>query len=293
MTCAEFQDLVGAYALHALDPDEKNACDAHLGDDGARHQGCIEALDQARAIADRLVLEPVPIRPPPSVWTAIEHAVRSLPGAAASPAPPLAATTKPFRARFAAGPWPRPWLVAASLAIGFAWAGVSLRRAATHLAASQTRLATAEQKIETLAAEAAARKQCERDLAALRVDSERRAEAVAMLMRGSVRVVPLAAQPGAPSGLRATALVDLPSHSGMVMLDGLVPATDKDYELWVIRGSEKKPAGLLRAGDHLLARIDPALLTNGADAFAVTLEPAGGSLAPRGPILLVGAMPRI
>lgn len=291
MTCAEFQEAVAAYALGALDPDEKNACDAHLSDADARHQGCREALDQARAMADRLVLEPVPIRPPPSLWTAIEEAIRSLPRDAASPAPPFAATTKPSRARLAPGPW--PWLVAASLAIGFSWAGVSLRRAATDLSASQSRLAAAEQKIETFAAEAAARKQCERDLAALRVDSERRAEAVAMLMRGSVRVVPLAAQPGAPSGLRATALVDLPSHSGMVMLDGLVPATDRDYELWVIRGSEKKPAGLLRAGEPLLARIDPALLTDGADAFAVTLEPAGGSLAPRGPVLLVGAMPRI
>ena len=65
----------------------------------------------------------------------------------------------------------------------------------------------------------------------------------------------------------------------------------RDYELWLIRGTRKIPAGLLR-GDTtgtLITALDPALLREGLpDALAVTLESAGGHEQPQGPIVAVG-----
>ncbi len=42
MTCAEFKELCGAYALGAVDEHERIACDAHLA--APAHEGCYELL---------------------------------------------------------------------------------------------------------------------------------------------------------------------------------------------------------------------------------------------------------
>jgi anti-sigma-K factor RskA len=154
-----------------------------------------------------------------------------------------------------------PWLAAAMLLIALALVGWSRHDIAVKLADAESEL-------------------------------ELRAEAVAMLSSPSTRVVALAAQPGAPSGLAATALVDVAGKRGLVVVGGVTPQAGKDLELWVIRGQEKRAAGLLRGSGSVIAPIDPKLFADGADAFAITLEPEGGGPAPRGPALLVGAMPK-
>ncbi len=58
----------------------------------------------------------------------------------------------------------------------------------------------------------------------------------------------------------------------------------------MIRGNDKLAAGLLHGTDPV-AVIDPALLAS-ADAFAVTLEPAGGGPTPRGELIMVGIVPK-
>ena len=111
---------------------------------------------------------------------------------------------------------------------------------------------------------------------------------------------------GSPTTLRA-ALAAQPSHRGagqvvverdsgdaVVVLTGLrSTGEDEVYELWAIRGeAAPEPAGLIPVGaDGTAARPigrvpDPATVT----AFAVSLEPAGGSPSPTGPIVLVGTV---
>ena len=72
----------------------------------------------------------------------------------------------------------------------------------------------------------------------------------------------------------------------------LPPQEGKDYQLWLIRGGETISAGLLPVDDTglpVLARIPRDLLAGGApDAFAISVEPAGGMPQPTGPIVLVG-----
>ena len=65
---------------------------------------------------------------------------------------------------------------------------------------------------------------------------------------------------------------------------------DRAYQVWVISGGTPLEAGLLspgRDGDGLqVARLDrPA---GQADTVALTIEPAGGSRAPTGPIVIAG-----
>jgi anti-sigma-K factor RskA len=125
----------------------------------------------------------------------------------------------------------------------------------------------------------------ERD--AYRRDAELRKEALVLLERPGAKLVQLAQQGGAT----ATASVIWHPDKAFVLGRGLAAPSGRDYQLWVIRGARKIPAGLLRgdAGGALVTAIDPALLAGGApDAFAVTLEVAGGKPQPEGPVVLVG-----
>ena len=76
MTCDEFKELAPAYALIALDEDERRACVHHLAS-GAHHRGCVEAVEQASFVAARLGTALAPSLPPPRVWQNIAAEVRA------------------------------------------------------------------------------------------------------------------------------------------------------------------------------------------------------------------------
>jgi anti-sigma-K factor RskA len=102
----------------------------------------------------------------------------------------------------------------------------------------------------------------------------------------------------APQGGRAgtgRVLVDTSSGSAGLVLTGLAPAPEgKTYELWAIRGSKPpEPAGLVKVDpQHGVAMSVPTLAApSEITAFAVSIEPLGGSSAPTGPVVLVGAVP--
>ncbi len=277
MTCAEFKELAAAYALGALTDEERAACDAHL--ENSQHEGCFEALAEAYGAAEKLATSLPPVKPRPQVWSAIEAATVRASSTKAQP-PARASRT--------------PWLVAAALLLICGGLGWSRFQTGKNLAAREQELATARAKADKLADETELRHRCEVALTAARGQLRLRAEAVAMLAAPSARVFALAPQKGMPPNMYATAMVDLKAQRAMVVAGGLDPSAEQDFELWVIKGGEKRPAGLLRAepGQPLVASVDPAKLVGGADAFAVTLEPRGGGPTPRGPIVLVGALPK-
>ena len=57
----------------------------------------------------------------------------------------------------------------------------------------------------------------------------------------------------------------------------------KDYQLWVITGSDASSAGVLGRDGRLEAVVDGV---EGADALGLTVEPAGGSEQPTGQLVL-------
>jgi anti-sigma-K factor RskA len=69
MTCDEFKEMAPAYALVALDDDERSACADHLAK--GSHRGCREAVAAAEMLAARLGAALIPERPSPEVWRAI------------------------------------------------------------------------------------------------------------------------------------------------------------------------------------------------------------------------------
>ena len=69
---------------------------------------------------------------------------------------------------------------------------------------------------------------------------------------------------------------------------GELPA-GRQYQVWRINGGTPQGVGLFSsAGSGEQIFTFPPALTD-ADAIGISIEPAGGSLAPTGPIVLLGA----
>ena len=262
MTCAEFKELAAILALGALGREERAECEAHLREPVA-HDGCAAALRTLEEAAAQLALSLPPIPPSPAVWRSIE---RSLEGTAAAPGR-------------------RRGLVTVVVALAAAAAVVlwvrDRGRLGAELQAAEERRAAGEQQ----------RARCVAELDRLRGDERLRDDAVALLSQPGTRVVGLSAQGGGT--LSARVILHVGERRAYLVGRGLSAPAGQDYELWLIRGDRKIAAGLLRGGDggQLVTAVDPGLLAEGApDALAVTLEPAGGGPAPRGPIVLLGAI---
>jgi anti-sigma-K factor RskA len=135
------------------------------------------------------------------------------------------------------------------------------------------------------------RRACLEELRSARVSLEEKERALELLGAPRTLLIQLAAQGDVP--YRASALWNQEQARAILLSSSLQPQEGKDYELWLIRGDKKIPAGLLEVagGQPTIAQIDPALLREGRpDALAVTIEPAGGMPQPTGPIVLLGKL---
>lgn len=272
MDCATFKDLAALFALGALEPAERAACEAHLAST-PHHPDCFEALSSAMAGVASLDEEGVSEEPAPHVWAAIERQIT-----------PGAQRLRRVRRR--------TW-VATGAALACAAALVLVlvgRRQAEHdLSAARRQLTDRD-----LTATAAVR---ERDACLVRVqrveDAERlRHEAVALLELSGTRLFPLAPEKGRKA--TANAIMHTGVKRAYVVADGLQPVPDRDYEMWIAKGKRVVPAGLVNVDAHgrAVVRIDYAALLGdiGApDAMMITLEPRGGGPVVRGPTVLLGA----
>jgi anti-sigma-K factor RskA len=72
----------------------------------------------------------------------------------------------------------------------------------------------------------------------------------------------------------------------VLVLDGLPTLeSDRDYQLWFVVGGEQIPVEVYHPDDHRILAVTPDL-PEGLEALGITEEPAGGSPAPTGPMLL-------
>jgi anti-sigma-K factor RskA len=107
-----------------------------------------------------------------------------------------------------------------------------------------------------------------------------------------IRPIMLAAQPGAPAGAEVVALWDPQRQEGALHVAKLPHAApDKDYQLWIITPESKQPldAGIIPAASECLNFSATQPVTQIA-ALAISLEPKGGSLTPRGPVIYLGKL---
>jgi anti-sigma-K factor RskA len=274
MTCAEFHELAAGYALGALDPEEQRLCELHLA--ASEHDGCQEKLAEARRTVAALGDSIAPVRPREAIWKQIESGL--------APAERPAAGGRGARVT--------AWVLALAAAGALAWGIREWRKGADlrdRMAVLEGDSSLAVQQRRRLTAERSA---CLKDLQAARADLALRDEAVALLGVPETRVIAFAPQGDAKSGGRA--VVNFGEKKGVVIARGLTPQDGKDYELWILRGNDPpRPAGVFHGDpDTTLFRIEPALLADGADALAITLEPAGGSPAPTAAPFLIGPIPK-
>jgi anti-sigma-K factor RskA len=108
----------------------------------------------------------------------------------------------------------------------------------------------------------------------------------------SVQIASLSSKLTIYENALATVVFDAQQQRGLIKLDRFPKAAaNKDYQLWVIptKGNPVS-AGLVPVGDDGLARVSfkPTQPVPNIGAFAISVEPSGGSTQPRGEVVLVG-----
>jgi anti-sigma-K factor RskA len=277
MTHNPYDESVAAYAIGALDADERRAFETHL----ASCAQCAAELTELRKVTTGLVMSVDPEDPPADLKartiaraTAHPQARREAPAYV----PPVSIVHPPKVRSSPAG-----WLAAAAaliIATGAALFAWSLR---SELTAVQKLADDASTQADRLRGQ----------LLTLRQDSARMAQTLSILSAPDTARVDLKGQ-----GDLATATAQVywsPTRGVLLMNMGGVPALDPGqvFELWAVppeKGAAPLAAGLFHVDPAgLVTTVAPApTLFPAADAFAVTVEPAGGSPAATTPIILIG-----
>jgi anti-sigma-K factor RskA len=272
--------LVGAYALDALNSEERSLVEQHLDACAA----CAEEVVELRAVAAELAAdaaEPPPVSLRSAVMTQVAVTRQDPPAARQDPPvarrPASEAPGAPGAARAPGAPgapgaagaadavpprgpgrrprrWVRPLTIAAAAGLLAASGGLG-----AVVLDQQSRLDTAQQRSEVLDT-----------LASAALDSS-----VSRPVTGGGRLAVVGVRGEAP----AVALVvarDLPD----------LPA-GKIYQLWVVGADAPKPAGTLAGGTGGAGGTDRVVTTSATDtSVALTVEPTGGSLQPTTPMLV-------
>jgi anti-sigma-K factor RskA len=249
------------YALGALDGEEKTTFESHLRT--CTH--CQQQLAEAQTLCALIGMSTEPVTPPPSVKAGLLQRVKAEPrrAAAAVPAKP-AARKRHWGLRFSLG----FAAIAVILALTTAWLWKLNEHHLQQLDALQTQLDATQE-------------QAEQNAAAMHA-------VTAVVGAPDTINVTLQQQAGGPPG-QAHVLYN--ARLGMVVYSGEVaPApADKSYQLWLVPASGVPvSAGLVSSNQETKAAV--VHLPEGlvAKAFAVTVEPKGGSPQPTGAKVLVG-----
>jgi anti-sigma-K factor RskA len=249
------------YALGALDGEGKLAFEQHI-DSCAQ---CRQELAEARSRTVLLGLSAAPVAPSAAVKEALMQRVQAEASAKTgpvSPNPPRKRWGLRFSLGFAAA--------TAVLALATFWLWKQREQNLQEIQQLQTRLTSSD-------AEAA------RDASTMRALS-------AVVSAPDTVAITLQQQGGGPPG-QAHVLYN--ARMGMVVYSGeIAPApADKSYQLWLVPSAGAPVSGGLVSANQengaMVVHLQPGLP---AQAFAVTMEPAGGRPQPTGPKVLVGAV---
>jgi anti-sigma-K factor RskA len=275
VTCADFKEQVAAYALGALEPDERRAFDEHLRE--GRHEGCLDELARMEATAQSLAESLPPVKPGAHVWKRIEERL----GAEGL--------------RASGGGGGRRWQVLSVLVAAAAMLVIwLLLKQKDEL---EERLADADS--QRMLAQAEIREQqrlaneCRTELAKAKV-SDAQKQVLAVLERKGTQLAQLGAFTPDVQGLGGNIVVDPDRKLAYLVGNGFKPEPGKTYQLWVLPDLEHPvPAGLVQpeANGTAVASFDPSVLDQAKAFFAVSLEADPSDAKPE-KILLAAAAPK-
>jgi anti-sigma factor RsiW len=305
MSCAEFSDLLGAYALRSLDPAEAEAVAHHL----ATCADCRAELEGHRAVVDALpfAIETLaPATPPPALRARILSAATSPSADRPAPSAPIPAETAtgsagvppapvgPASLPVGAGPGgiggsPVPPARAAGPAAAFRrWLGASIRLRRGYVLAGLG-LAFVLLLLSTLFLQAAAT-QLRTERAASDALREEERQVAAVLTSPQGRVWSMEPPPGAPAGPLGRMYTAPEQGLAVVALRNFSPpALGQAYQLWITENGERENAGIVPLepdGTSLIVYRSAGAVSR-YDECRVTLEPAQGSGAPAGPTVVL------
>jgi hypothetical protein len=250
-TCKSVGELLGVYALDALDSAEAEIVEVHVRD----CPRCAQEVDEHRETIGLLAAGGGDA--PTRVWDAIAAAIEGT-------APPVQEHRPPVligRGGVKSLRWRQPsrWLAAAAAAAAAIVIGAQTVRV-DHLDHRVSQLSAAAQQLS----------------AAAQQNGGFQAAAAALIDPAATHLVLTSTNPGAK---RLGELVILPSGSAYLVASAMpaLPATST-YQLWSVVGGRAISVGLLGAHPATVAfSVDPAVA---AKAYLVTVEPAGGAVAP-------------
>ena len=273
----EMMLLAPAYALGALDADDRRAFEEHLAGCAA----CAAEVRSLRPVAAGLAQTVTQVSPRPELRSRILTAVGAtnvLPRVTASPMPRSGASSGPPPvARSAAAVW-LPYAAVIALAATLAVYAWDQREQMRELEARLERSAVAARDSERALVEAR------------RVAAETQA-AVAVLTAPDVVRIDLKGEAVAP---QASGRAMWSRRHGMVFSAANLPPLPEGrvYQVWVVTDDPNPiSAGLLAADGSGLFITPPDIAP--PKALAVTIEPAGGVPSPTGERYLIGAAPAI
>lgn len=231
----------------------------------AQYPEVAEARDRFERQLEESLLADAPA-PPDALKTRIFAALE---GEAAAPA----VEERPVRMAPVRRINPWKWAAAACalLAAGSLYWAFSLNGKVTELTNTTARLDSMQRQLNTT----------QQELTAIREDA-------GALQKPGVKLVSLNGTPAAPQS-KVMVFWDSTSKDVYMMIQNMPkPASDKQYQLWAIFNGQPVDLGAFDIRqDRLLIR---AKNVQNAQAFAITLEPKGGSATPTMPIVAVGQL---
>ena len=247
------EELLPAYALGAVDGEDLREMEAHLATGCAE---CRRQLDLWQGDLEELAASVEPVTPSETTRRRIQKM-----------AP---ARVKPAR-------W-LPLVAAAALliAVWSGWRQASLGRELEQLGAERDQLARQVSGLD-------------QQLGLARAEANRLAESLAIISSPGSKAIVLAGLGPSP-GASGHTFVN-PEKGQAVFYAFNLPrlAPDKTYQLWWIEGNKPVSAGVFEVDEQGRGsvRVEQAP-KEAADAWAVTIEPAGGVPAPTGEVVLKG-----
>jgi anti-sigma-K factor RskA len=267
MSADSYAELASLAALGALDGEERRTFEAHAG-------GCAACRDELAAFA--------------GVAAALPLALPAVPPSPQVRARVLALATRPTPARPSSVGRPArlPLWLASAASVLLAVSSVVFRAQRDEARAAAE---AASRRLAALEGELGQERQVRQSLEQARSEAGRFQELVA---HPESRLASLAGLKDAPQA-RARVLFNTGSCEAVLLVAGLPKAPEgKAYEVWVIGSGAPVPAGVFQVAPDGSAvfRLPVVQETSRVRTFAVTLEPAAGTPAPTGPMMLAGTV---
>ena len=287
MSPEEREELASLYALGLLEGNELAAFERELAADSELAALVGELEKASTLLATSVPQHRVPDALRDSVLNQIKEDDRTVVQLPVQQAPPKPAHRPTFSFSWV------PWAIAAGLTVACALLWNERSRLSAAIGGLEKENQSLSVRIASLDEE---RARLETRISTLESEKNQLQVRVASLESRDplkeIRPIMLAAQAGAPKGAEVVALWDPHRQEGALHVARLPDAAPgKDYQLWIISPESKTPmdAGIIPPDTDSLTFSTAQPVTQIA-AFAISVEPKGGSVTPRGPVIYLGKL---